>query len=86
MRQPPSLIAIAHRSASGSLAITKSAFSRLAYSIAKSIAPASSGFGKGVVGKSGFGCSCSETIIGLAKPALLKIFKNTSAPTPCSGV
>ena len=66
MRQPVtgSLTAAAHRSASGSFAITRSAPNVLAVSSAKSIAPGSSGLGNATVGKSGFGAACAVTRIG----------------------
>ena len=72
IRQPVtgSLTAAAHRSASGSFAITRSALNVLAVSSAKSIAPGSSGLGKATVGKSGSGAACASTKIGDAKPAL----------------
>ena len=57
-----SATAIAHRSASGSLATTRSASDRLgARASARSIAPGSSGLGKPTVGKSGSGSACSAT-------------------------
>ncbi len=61
IRQPvPSGIATAHRSASGSLAITQVGAGPLAASArARSSAPGSSGFGNGTVGKSGSGAACS---------------------------
>ena len=81
-----SLIATAHLSASGSLAITKSASYFLAYSIARSITPFSSGFGKGVVGKFGSGRACSETSIGLENFAFSNTLTKVFMPTPWSAV
>lgn len=74
IRQPVkgSLTAAAHRSASGSFAITRSALKACAVSSAKSIAPGSSGFGNATVGKSGSGAHCASTKIGEAKPAFWK--------------
>ena len=88
MRQFPaeSLAAIAQRSASGSFAITKSAFSLVASFIAKSMAPGSSGFGKATVGKSGFGSDCSLTNIGRENFALSNTDNKVLVPTPCMAV
>ena len=88
IRQFPfeSFAATAQRSASGSLAITRSALSDLANSIAKSIAPGSSGFGNVTVGKSGSGLHCSATKIGFEKFAAVKTDNKVCVPTPCIAV
>ena len=87
IRQPPrSGTARAHRSASGSLAITRSASTDRASATAASIAPFSSGLGKGTVGKSGSGSACSGTTTGSAKPASTMHRRRSVPPTPCSGV
>ena len=78
--------AAAHRSASGSLATTRSAWWSAASDIARSIAPGSSGLGKATVGKSGSGCSCCSTTQGVWKPAVSSTWSTGAAPTPCSGV
>ena len=62
MRKPSAVgIPTAHRSASGSLAMIRSAFSRTAAASARSIAPGSSGFGNATVGNAGSGSNCSAT-------------------------
>ena len=88
IRQPPfgPFTAAAQRSASGSLAITKSAPTSRAFASAKSIAPGSSGFGNATVGKSGSGSACSLTKTKLGNPALANTFSTVSVPTPCIAV
>ena len=65
-------MAAAHLSASGSLAMTKSALSARALRRARSIAPGSSGLGKATVGKSGSGVHCSSTVMRFLNPAFAK--------------
>ena len=79
---PSKLVAIAQRSASGSCAITKSALTCCANFNAKSIAPFSSGFGNGTVGKSASGCICSFTTETFLKPAIERVLRKVCPPTP----
>ena len=68
------------------MAITRSASCFLAYLIARSITPFSSGFGKGVVGKFGSGRACSVTSIGLENLAFSNTLTKVFIPTPWSAV
>ena len=87
IRHPPGPgTATAHRSASGSLAITTSGEVCSASSSAASIAPGSSGLGKETVGNIGSGSACEATGIGAAKPAARNAWRTVSDPTPCSAV
>ena len=87
IRQPPGPgTATAHRSASGSLAITMSGPVCSASSSAASIAPGSSGLGKCTVGNIGSGSAWLATGIGAAYPARTKALATVSDPTPWSAV
>ncbi|CAM5516425.1 hypothetical protein SGRIM128S_07293 [Streptomyces griseomycini] len=85
-RAARSLTAAAQRSASGSLAMTRSGFVSRAFAKARSIAPGSSGLGNATVGNSGSGSACSVTRSGAGKPARAKAASRTSLPTPCIAV
>ena len=83
MRQPLSVgTPIAHRSASGSLAMARSQpFSRANASTA-SMTPGSSGLGKGMPPKSGSGVNCDSTTAGSAIPAAARTRRKIGPPTP----
>ena len=78
--------AMAQRSASGSLAITKSAPVCCALLRAKSMAPGSSGFGNATVGKLGSGLACSVTTWAGGNRQAATARSTSEPPTPCSGV
>lgn len=78
--------AAAKRSASGSWAIIKLLPSLSAVRIARSRAPASSGFGNDTVGKSGSGLTCSGTDVKSLMPTERHSSGKTRPPTPCKGV
>ena len=79
-------LALAHRSASGSFAITRSASRSCASARARSITPGSSGLGNATVGKVGSGAACSGTMCRSVNPAPASTRRTSSPPTPCNGV
>ncbi len=87
---PPAPCAVrtasAHRSASGSRAIARSAPRSAASASSASVAPGSSGFGKATVGKSGSGAACEATTCTSVKPARCSACTAVAPPTPCIGV
>ncbi len=89
IRQPDpsgSGTATAHRSASGSLASTRSASWMTAASSARSSAPGSSGLGNDTVGKFGSGSACTGTTRGAETRPAAGRPPAPRRPTPCSGV
>ncbi len=74
------------RSASGSVAKTKSAPVSIAFFIARSKAAGSSGFGDITVGKLPLITFCSGTSIILVKPIAFKVSGMSFIPVPCIGV